>query len=162
MQLFEDYEMSESYYISDAGTIINNHETESKPESEENSEKEKHPGIHPNFQWVSLTENEVLTYIFSTGMLLMIAKYTNMKLAAIRQKYKDPEKSDFRDLVTVKVPIKSKTTLVVSSVHSTISQDTYINKKEINIFYNSTKYGFDALDEKCIRCFIGWRSRWGQ
>ncbi|GFS82688.1 hypothetical protein NPIL_278281 [Nephila pilipes] len=54
----------------------------------------KLPGIHPDFLRLSLIENEAWTYIFLTDMLLMIVKYINLKLAAIRQKYK--EKSDLR------------------------------------------------------------------
>lgn len=57
------------------------------------------PGLRPPLRnKTSLTEKEAWTALFSEEMLELIVKYSNQKLAKMRQKYKDPTKSDLRDL----------------------------------------------------------------
>lgn len=47
------------------------------------------------------------------------------------------------------IPKKNKAVILISSMHHSRSTDVESNKPEIISFYNSTKGGVDALDEKC-------------
>lgn len=57
------------------------------------------------------------------------------------------------------VPKRGKSVILLSSMHhdSTVEKDT--KKPEINMFYNSTKAGVDALDEKCANYSTSRRTR---
>ncbi|XP_072378647.1 uncharacterized protein [Diabrotica undecimpunctata] len=46
---------------------------------------------------------------------------------------------------------KNKAVLLISSVHHSIEVDAYNGLPEINSFYNLTKEGIDAMDEKCVK-----------
>lgn len=61
------------------------------------------PGLRAPFRQPSVTEKESWSYLFSMDILETIVKYTNQKLIEIRQKYKDPTKSDLRDLDVVEL-----------------------------------------------------------
>lgn len=57
------------------------------------------------------------------------------------------------------VPKKGKAVLLVSSMHHTQSTDPETQKPEIIAFYNNTKGGVDALDEKCTVYSTSRRTR---
>lgn len=57
------------------------------------------------------------------------------------------------------VPKKCKAVLLVSSMHHTPATDPETQKPEIITFYNSTKGGVDALDEKCTVYSTSRRTR---
>lgn len=57
------------------------------------------------------------------------------------------------------VPKKNKAVMLVSSMHHTKCTDLQTKKPEVIIYYNSTKGGVDALDEKCATYCTGRRTR---
>lgn len=57
------------------------------------------------------------------------------------------------------VPKKNKAVLLVSSMHHSESIDNDTGKPEIISFYNATKGGVDALDEKCSKYSSSRRTR---
>lgn len=57
------------------------------------------------------------------------------------------------------VPKKSKAVILISSMHHSIETDTETQKPEIIAFYNSTKGGVDALDQKCVTYNTSRRTR---
>lgn len=57
------------------------------------------------------------------------------------------------------VPKKNRGVILVSSMHHTASIDETTNKPEVISFYNMTKGGVDALDEKCAKHTTSRRTR---
>lgn len=58
-------------------------------------------------------------------------------------------------------PKKNKAVIILSTMHHCKSTDEATGKTEINAFYNSTKGGVDAMDEKCAKYTCSRRTqRW--
>lgn len=57
------------------------------------------------------------------------------------------------------VPKKGKAVVLVSSMHHTEAEDEECSKPEIISFYNETKGGVDALDQKCTIYSTNRRTR---
>ncbi|KAG5861322.1 hypothetical protein JTB14_009350 [Gonioctena quinquepunctata] len=57
------------------------------------------------------------------------------------------------------VPKQNKSVILLSSMHHDDRVDNTIKKPDIILFYNSTKAGVDALDEKCANYSTSRRSR---
>lgn len=60
---------------------------------------------------------------------------------------------------TLTLPKPNKAVLLISSMHNQKGFDDYAQKPEIISYYNSTKGGVDALDEKCSIYSTGRRTR---
>lgn len=57
------------------------------------------------------------------------------------------------------VPKRGKAVVLISSMHHTVSQDEEVGKPEMISFYNQTKGGVDALDQKCTTYSTNRRTR---
>lgn len=57
------------------------------------------------------------------------------------------------------VPKQNKSVVLISSMHHDNKVDITTNKPDIILFYNSTKAGVDALDEKSANYSVSRRSR---
>ncbi|CAH2092513.1 unnamed protein product [Euphydryas editha] len=57
------------------------------------------------------------------------------------------------------VPKKNRSVVLISSMHHEISTDPVTGKPEVIVFYNSTKGGVDALDQKCANFSAMRRTR---
>lgn len=65
-----------------------------------------------------------------------------------------------RDITLVsQVTKKGRAVILVSSMHHDRAIDSETNKSEITMYYNCTKGGVDALDEKCVVYCTGRRTR---
>lgn len=63
--------------------------------------------------------------------------------------------------MTSYVPKKNKSVVMISTMHHDQSIDATTGKPEIIMFYNSTKGGVDALDQKCANYSVARRTqRW--
>lgn len=59
------------------------------------------------------------------------------------------------------VPKKGKSVVLVFSMHHDANIDVETKNQEIILFYNSTKGGVDALDQKCALYSVKRRSKRG-
>lgn len=58
-----------------------------------------------------------------------------------------------------RVPKKNKAVLIISSMHHAEEYDDIVDLPEINAYYNNTKSGVDAVDEKCTKYSCSRRTR---
>lgn len=61
--------------------------------------------------------------------------------------------------ITSFVPKRNRAVVLVSSMHHTPDVDQNSKKPEIILFYNSTKFGVDLLDQRCSNYSTGRRTR---
>lgn len=108
------------------------------------------------------TTNELLKLNFTyVGTLKKNKRLIPLEFQASRQRAVSSSLFGFQGKTTIvsHVPKKGKAVLLISTMHHSNNINDETKKPEINEFYNSTKAGVDALDEKCATYSTSRRTR---